>query len=630
MDCNSLITTRKRLLVVLLSIVFFFFILFGRLACVQLIDGAKHSAKASEQWYRDLPLASQRGMIYDRNGDVIVGNKTVYTVYVRPGSVKNVESVALVLSEALSVDYTKLYDKIIKRNVSEITVKKGVPEETGKKLIDLNLSGVYFSADCLRDYTNAEYLTQVIGYTNIDNQGQNGLEGYYDKFLRGVNGSSNVQSDNRGAEIEGGENFYLPAIDGANIKTTIDVNIQSFVEEALNSAMLEWKCKGANMIVMDAHNGAIVAMGQKPSYDLDDIPRNDSVMLNAYSKNTMIVDVYEPGSTFKIMTTAIAIENGVVNDDSTFFCSGYRMVDGQRIKCWRSIGHGSQHLSEGVMNSCNCVFMDLALELGTDKLYDGLKKLGFGTKTGVDFYSESSGLLMNRESVKNVDLARIGFGQAVAVTPLQLAAGVCATVNGGYKVTPHFAECIYDNYGNEIYNYVESRESVLSEETSACMRTLLENVVSKGSGKKAKVDGYRIGGKTGTAQKYENGVIASGKYVSSFVGFAPADNPRYVILMTVDEPTTGAYYGSIVAAPYVGRVFSRIFDYEGILPDCEIEQTELFKMPQVENFAVAEAVKLLESAGLFCEVAGNGDMVVSSLPVVGTEVSKGDIVLIRT
>lgn len=617
-------------MIVLLSIVFFFFILFGRLTCVQIVDGSKYSAKAAKQWYRDLPLAAQRGIIYDRNGEIIVGNKTVYTVYVRPGSVNNTESVARILSETLALDYEKVYNKISKRNVSEVTVKKGVDEETGKKLIDLNLSGVYFSADCSRDYVSAEYLTQVIGYTNIDNQGQNGLEGYYDKFLRGINGSSNVQSDNRGAEIVDGEKFYLPAIDGANIRTTIDVNIQSFVEESLNAAMIEWKSKSANMIVMDAKSGAIVAMGQKPSYSLDDIPRNDLDMLNAYSKNTMIVDVYEPGSTFKIMTTAIAIENGVVNNDSTFFCPGYRMVDGQRIKCWRSIGHGSQHLPEGVMNSCNCVFMDLALKLGTNDLYDGLRKLGFGAKTGVDFFSESSGLLMNQNSVKNVDLARIGFGQAVAVTPLQLAAGVCEVVNGGYKVTPHFAESIYDNYGNVIYNFSEVKERVLSEETSSQMRTLLENVVSKGSGKKAAVAGYRIGGKTGTAQKYENGTIAGGKYVSSFVGFAPADNPKYVILMTVDEPSTGAYYGSIVAAPYVGKVFSEIFDYEAVLPDREIEKTEYFKMPQVENCSVFEAVKQLESMGLYCEVDGDGDKVISSLPVVGSEVCEGDIVLIRT
>ena len=371
-------------------------------------------------------------------------------------------------------------------------------------------------------------------------------------------------------------------------------------------------------------------MAQSPSYLLDDLPRDDVEMLNAYSKNKMIVDVYEPGSTFKIFTTATAIEKGVVTSASRFYCPGYRIVDGQRIRCWRTIGHGSQNLVEGVQNSCNCVFMDLALKLGTDNLYDGLNKFGFGSKTGIDFFGESSGIMMKRDGVKNVDLARIGFGQAVAVTPVQLAAGVCAVVNGGKKVTPHFVDRIESVDGREIYRFTDIKQQILSAETSSLMRELLLNVVNNGGGKKAAVEGYEIGGKTGTAQKYENGAIASGKYVSSFVGFAPADDPKYVILMTVDEPTAGAYYGSIVAAPYVGRVFSKIFYYEQIEPTTPIKEEEYVVMPQLEGLSVGEALSIAQKTGLYCECAGEGEIVQSTLPIAGEKIKKGDVVLLRS
>ena len=612
------------------SVVFFFFVLIGRLACLQIKEGETYSAKAAEQWYRDLPLAAKRGVIYDRTGSAIADNQTVYTVYVRPGSVTEPERVAEILSDELGADKAKLEEKIRLRAVSEITVKKNVDAVTGKKLIKLGLDGVYFSADYKRSYAYPEFLAQVIGFTNADNEGQNGLEGYYDKYVKGIDGSALVQSDNGGKEIVSGDRFYIPPVNGANVYTSLDVNIQAYCEQAVSAATEEWKAKGATVAVMRACDGGIVAMAQSPSYSLDDLPRDDVEKLNAYSKNKMIVDVYEPGSTFKIFTTAIAIENGVVNENSRFFCAGHRMVDGQRIRCWRSRGHGSQNLSEGVRNSCNCVFMDLALRLGTDKLYEGLKSFGFGAKTGVDFFGESSGLMMNSAKVKSVDLARIGFGQAIAVTPVQMLGGVCEAVNGGKKVTPHFVEKIAYDDGKTLYEFSASDSRVISERTSAEMRALLENVVKEGSGKKAAVDGYRIGGKTGTAQKYENGHIAAGKYVSSFVGFAPADNPEYVILMTVDEPSSGAYYGSIVAAPYVGGIFSKIFAYERIAATCDESEAEYVDMPELTDKSTDYALEELKKLGLYVECAGEGDTVISTLPLSGTKVKKGDVVLIRT
>ncbi len=630
MDCNSLITTRKRLLYAWASVVFFFFVLIGRLACLQIKEGEIYSAKAAEQWYRDLPLAAGRGIIYDRTGNTIADNMTVYTVYVRPGSVTEPERVAEVLSDELGADKAKLEEKIRLRSVSEITVRKNVDAVTGEKLINLGLDGVYFSADYKRCYAYPEFLAQVVGFTDADNVGQNGLEGYYDKYIKGIAGSVLVQSDNGGKEISAKERFYIPPVKGANVYTTLDINIQAYCEQAVCAATEEWKAKGATVAVMRANDGGIVAMAQSPSYSLDDLPRDDVEKLNAYSKNKMIVDVYEPGSTFKIFTTAIAIENGVVNDNSRFFCAGHRMVDGQRIRCWRSRGHGSQNLAEGVKNSCNCVFMDLALRLGTDKLYEGLKSFGFGAKTGVDFFGESSGLMMNSKKVKSVDLARIGFGQAIAVTPVQMLVGVCEAVNGGKKVSPHFVEKIAYDDGKTIYEFFSPDVRIIGERTSAEMRTLLENVVKEGSGKKASVSGYRIGGKTGTAQKYENGHIATGKYVSSFVGFAPADDPEYVILMTVDEPSSGAYYGSIVAAPYVGDIFSKIFAYEQIAPTDNAEKIEYIDMPELTDKSVDYALNELKKLGLYVECAGDGDTVISTLPLSETKVKKGDVVLIRT
>ena len=630
MDCNSLITTRKRLLYAWASVVFFFFVLIGRLACLQIKEGEIYSAKAAEQWYRDLPLAAGRGIIYDRTGNTIAYNMTVYTVYVRPGSVTEPERVAEVLSDELGADKAKLEEKIRLRAVSEITVRKNVDAVTGEKLINLGLDGVYFSADYKRCYAYPEFLAQVVGFTDADNVGQNGLEGYYDKYIKGIAGSELVQSDNGGKEISTKERFYIPPVKGANVYTSLDINIQAYCEQAVYAATEEWKAKGATVAVMRANDGGIVAMAQSPSYSLDDLPRDDVEKLNAYSKNKMIVDVYEPGSTFKIFTTAIAIENGVVNDNSRFFCAGHRMVDGQRIRCWRSRGHGSQNLAEGVKNSCNCVFMDLALRLGTDKLYSGLKSFGFGAKTGVDFFGESSGLMMNSKKVKSVDLARIGFGQAIAVTPVQMLVGVCEAVNGGKKVSPHFVEKIAYDDGKTLYEFSSPDIRIIGERTSAEMRTLLENVVKEGSGKKASVTGYRIGGKTGTAQKYENGHIATGKYVSSFVGFAPADDPEYVILMTVDEPSSGAYYGSIVAAPYVGDIFSKIFAYEQIAPTDNAEKIEYIDMPELTDKSVDYALNELKKLGLYVECAGDGDTVISTLPLSETKVKKGDVVLIRT
>ena len=599
-----------------------------RLAVIQLIQGKDLQSKAAEQWYRDLPLEAARGKIYDKNGVVLAESRDVYSIYVRPNAVEDAGKVAAVLGEKLGLDIVRLRDKIDGARVSEITILRGVDADIAESIRGFALPGVYFTLDKKRSYPFGERMAQILGFTNIDNEGQNGLEGYYDDFLQGVDGAALTAADIAGREL-GESAEYLPSIPGCDLTLTVDTKIQAFAEDAVRTAYTEWGAKNAYMIVMDVNTGGIAAMASAPSYDNNDPPRDDMTLLNALSKNKMIVDVYEPGSTFKLFTTAAALEAGVVTASDRFFCPGYRIVDGQRIKCWRTIGHGSQDLSEGVMNSCNCVFMDLAGRLGVETFYDYLEKFGFGQKTGVDFYGESRGLLMNEASVKTVDLARIGFGQAVAVTPLQLITGVCAAVNGGILYEPYFVSRITDTAGNRVLEREpEAVRRVVSETTSATLRTLLTRVVAEGGGSKAGVAGYAIGGKTGTAQKYAGGAIAQGKYVSSFVGFAPADDPQYAVLMIVDEPSGYTYYGSIVAAPYAGRTFERLFEYLSV-PPASSEPVEYTEMPELSGMTAAEAKAALKDAGLNFETAGEGETVVSAVPATGEKLPRGDVVLVR-
>ncbi|MCI8596814.1 MAG: PASTA domain-containing protein [Clostridia bacterium] len=598
---------------------------------MQLVARKDLQSRAAEQWYRDLPLAAPRGKILDSTGSVLADNREVYSVYVRPNAVTDKQAVAAALSGHLNLVYDKLLEKISSSRVSEITIKRAVEKNVAEAILAQNLDGVYFTLDSKRYYPASNYLSQILGFTNIDNVGQNGLEGYYDEYLKGVDGFAYTATDIKGHELENNVTKYVPAIPGCDLTLSLDMNIQSFAETAVSNALSEHNAKGASMIVMDCNTGGVVAMASAPGFDLNEPPRDDLNMLNALSKNKMIVDVYEPGSTFKIFTTATALENGAVSDSDRFFCGGARQVDGQRIKCWRSIGHGSQDLGEGVKNSCNCVFMDLALRLGTGKLYDGIRNFGFGSKTNVDFYGESRGLLMQQSAVKTVDLARIGFGQAVAVTPLQLVTAVSAAVNGGTLYEPYFVSQVNDYSGKLIYERQPKEvRKAISPSTSEKLRNMLEKVVSEGGGHKAGVAGYRIGGKTGTAQKYENGHIAQGKYVSSFVGFAPVENPRYVLAMIVDEPGGYMYYGSLVAAPYAGEVFKKIFDYTGLKPSQTDTVVEWVNMPDVLGLSPEEASKRLSERGLLFESDGEGSSVASCVPVPGTRVPKGDVVLIRT
>ncbi len=634
MNNNLIYNPKQRLLTLILLIAFLFVAVFSKLFFVQVISSESLQARAAEQWYRDLPLAARRGGVYDRNGVTLADTATRYSVYVRPNAVKDANAVAKVLAEYAGADYDKLLAKITKKGVSEITVAKKLEKEAMLNIIAKDIDGIYFSADSFRYYPYGDFMTQLLGFTNIDLAGQSGLEAYYNKYLTGVNGKLLSEADLIGRALEDGTRYYLPAVSGNDLNTTLDFYIQSIVENTINKAQLIHSAKRVSCLVLNPMTGEILAMAETPSFDLNDVPRGDLSALFQYSKNTMVSSVYEPGSTFKILTSAIAIEENVFDANHRFYCAGSRVVDGKKIKCWRAKGHGSQTFAEGVCNSCNCVFMDCALAVGTAKFYEYLRAFGINEKTGIDVSGETSGLMLNESIVKNVDLARIGFGQAVAMTPLELAVAASAAINGGEVITPYIMSSLTAENGEVLLgNSKTVKRRAVSAQTSEKLREILYQVVTVGSGKGCYTAGYKIGGKTGTAQKYEGGVIAQGKYFSSFIGFETYAGSEALVLFLVDEPQ-GAYYGSIVAAPYVREIFKGIFDYYGIKPEYSGDELDIvgtpFELADYYGMTVTQATYALQKLGLNVEVDGEGDTVCAQLPAAGSTVDKTNTVLLYT
>ncbi len=631
---QSLYPIRRKLLIITVSIAFFFCAIIGRVGFIQLVEGKELQEKALSQWTRDLPLTASRGNIYDTNGEILAGTTTLYTLYVRPRAISDVSALCTALAPVINSDYQTLYNKILGKKVSEITVAKNLTKEQMLAVKSLNIAGVYFSEGTKRYYPYGNFMTQILGYTNVDGVGQEGLEAYLDKYLSGVNGMLLTESDLTGLELENGTVSYIPAIAGLNVTLTVDRAIQQYAEQIVYDAIKEHEALSASCIVMNAKTGAVIAMANAPGFDLNSPPRNDITTLYSNMKNRLITDVYEPGSTFKIITAAAALNEGKVNKNSAFYDPGYRIVDGQRIKCWKTTGHGSQTFAEGVQNSCNSVFMDIALSVGVEKMYDYFEAFGLTKKTGIDMKGETASLLLPESNVKNVDLARMGFGHAIAVSPLQLVTAAAAAVNGGKLMTPYVCEKITDSSGRIVFSAQPNQKSeVITQETSKTLSLLLEKVVSEGSGKHAYVNGYSIGGKTGTAQKYKDGVIASGAYVSSFLGFAPADNPEYVILMSVNEPSTGVYYGSLVAAPYVGKIFANLFAHYAIAPDPKLiaeDYDVYFEMPNLIGKTLAEASVILKECGIVFECSDSGGVVSKQLPKEGSLINKYTVAYIKT
>ena len=551
----------------LAAIAFLFCLFLGRFFYVQLVWERELLARAVDQWTRELPVAPERGNIFDASGELLAGNTAAYTLYARANAVKDAEETARALSSLLPLSYESLLAKLSDRSSSEIVLLRRVEKETVAAVEGTNLQGIYYARDNRRVYPYGALGCQVLGFSSSDGAGLTGIEKQYDGYLAGTKGEILYETDLVGAEIEGTGASYIPAEDGLDVTLTLDVRIQSLAEEVMARALEEHGAKAARCIVLDPSDFSVLAMVNLPSYDLNDIPRGDASELNALSRNALISDAYEPGSTFKIVTAAANIEEylrgnkSAYSPQTVFSSSRTRNVEGSTIRCWsdhKNGKHANLTLAGALNNSCNPCFVDIVLALGKETFYDYLEKFRFGSATGIDFSGEAIGMLLPESTLKNSDLARIGFGQSIAVTPLQLACAAAAAVNGGYYYAPRLVKSISSEDGAV---YLESGKRLLcrtvSEETSEILSSMLEGVVKEGSGKQAYVEGLRVAGKTGTAQKYENGHIAAGKYVSSFVGYFPADDPRYLVLVIVDEPQ-GSYYGSTVAAPCAGEIFRGI------------------------------------------------------------------------
>ena len=571
----SVTLLRKRLFAVAAAIAFLFLLIFARFFQVQVAEGEKLRYRALDQWTREIPIVAERGRITDVNGELLADNVPSYTVFVRPNAVKDKDATAAALASVFGTDAAALAERLRTAKVSEITLARRISKEKADELDAYDLPGVYFSRDNTRVYPHGSSLSRVIGFTSVDNAGLTGLEKYYDKYLSGVPGEIAFEADLVGAELEDGRAYYLPATDGLELRLTIDYSVQAAAEAAMEKVYEQYSPVTAQAIVLDPRNFDILAMAESPSYDLNDVPRDDPEKLNALSRNNLVSDIYEPGSTFKIVTAAADINEYLQGNSAAFSLSHVfsnsrtRTVDGTIVKCWSDHAngkHSNQTLAEALNNSCNPCFTDIALALGTETFYDYLERFNFGKPTGVDFSGEAQGMLLSESAVRACDLARIGFGQTVAVTALQLACAAAAAVNGGYYYQPRLVKEIRSSDGKLSEQIpVTLKNRTISEEASRILASLLEGVVENGSGSRAYIEGYRVGGKTGTAQKFENGAIAQGKYVSSFLGFFHADEPRYLALVIVDEPQ-GAYYGSVVAAPAAREIFEGIIEAKNISP----------------------------------------------------------------
>lgn len=619
----------KRLLALTMLIAFFACIIISRLFYLQVIGGYSIVKKGLTEWLRDLPLVASRGTITDRNGVTLAASHTTYDVYVRPADVKNSEDVAKVLAESLKLEYDKVLDKITSKSYSEIKIETGIERDKVQEILKNYESGIMFASNTSRDYLYDSMLCQILGFVDSDGNGQSGLEAFYNTYLRGVDGVSLVESDLKGTTLHDSITYYENAINGLNLSLTIDFRIQKAVEQILASAMLETSAKSISCIVENPKTGEILSVCTLPSYDLNNIPRDDISQLNRLSRASTIVDTFEPGSTFKALVTAIALEEGLTSKHNHYYCGGFRVINGVKIRCSRRSGHGSQSLEQGLMNSCNCVFMDLIAKIGTKKFYEYLDKFGFTGGLGVDFPGEVLAVLMPMPSVTAPDLARMGFGQTISLSALHMVSGFSAVINGGYVVKPHLISSIFTEKNKEIYSRTTTiKDQIFSEKTSSLMREMLFSVVDKGGGRYAKVDGFSIiGGKTGTAQKYENGAIADGKYIASFIGFAPYQNPEYVVYVLVDEPK-GAYYGGVVAAPLAGKIFEEIFKIDKLNQSDEVTDVETFDLSTFIGMTITEAASEASRLGLQYLVQGEGDYVTGQIPAPGSSVKKGDIVLL--
>lgn len=571
---------RKKLVLMIAAILMVCILECVRLGVIMTVKSEYYMQKADELHQRERRIKAKRGRILDRNGEILAANEVVCTVSVIHSQIEDEDKVIKVLAGELNMDVEEVTKKVKKVSSMEY-IKTNVAKDIGDAIREYNLSGVKIDEDYKRVYPYNELASKVLGFTGADNQGILGLEAKYDTYLSGTNGQILTLSDAGGIEIKGSREDRILPVDGQNLYTTLDVNIQKYATQLAWETMVKKEAKQVSIIVMRPDNGEILAMANVPEYNLnspyelnyepdeEEAQKDKMDLLNNMWRNFCINDTYEPGSIFKTVTATAALETGVVGLNDSFTCSGATVVSDRRIRCHKTTGHGTQDFTHTVYNSCNPAFVEWGRRVGTDNMYLYMGKLGLLAKTGIDLSGEAGTIIHKQENVGAVELATMSFGQSFQITPVQMLRAVSAIVNGGRLVTPHFGLYTGSSDGSVVNEFAYStQDEAISSQTSETMKKILEGVVSEGGGTKAYIDGYSIGGKTATSQKLPRG---SGKYISSFIGFAPADNPQVIAMCLIDEPT-GVYYGGTIAAPVVKTLYENILPYIGIERSVQLEK----------------------------------------------------------
>lgn len=634
------ITRNRRKIVVFCAAV----IITGILLCVRvgylmIFRAEYYSSLARKQQERERSIKAARGMILDANGNIIATNKTVCTISVIHNQIEDPEEVIEVLSKELGLDEAAVRKRVEKVSSME-KIKSNVDKETGDRIREYDLAGVKVDEDYKRFYPYNEVASKVIGFTGSDNQGIIGLEVKYESYLKGIDGKILTLTDARGIELENAAETRVDSIAGNNLRLSLDINIQMYAQQLAEKVMEQKQANRVSFIVMNPQNGEIMAMVNVPEFDLNNpytlnyeitetlTAEKKQELLNKMWRNEAINDTYEPGSTFKIITMSAGLEEGVVSLTDTFSCPGFRVVEDRRIKCHKVSGHGGETFLQGAMSSCNPVFIDVGQRLGIDNYYKYFTQFGLLTKTGIDLPGEAATIMHKKENMGLVELATVSFGQSFQITPIQLLTTVSALINGGTRITPHFGVEALSPEGEVIKTFeYESTTGIVSEETSETVRYILEQVVEGGSGKNAYISGFHIGGKTATSEKLPRSL---NKYISSFVGFAPANDPQVIAIVIIDEPE-GIYYGGTIAAPVIRELYENILPYLGIEPSYtekeEAKLTPVVEMPDCIGLTQAEAKKLLNEYSFEIRFLGEGESINEQFPLAGEEIAENSTVI---
>jgi stage V sporulation protein D (sporulation-specific penicillin-binding protein) len=623
--------SKRRIFWLFVLILLCFAALAGRLVWVQLIQGSRYSELALGTRTRGVKVEAKRGEIMDRNGKVLAVSIVTDSVYAIPREISDPEGTAATLSRILSLPEADVLKQITRQQFHVYVTHKITPGQS-EEIRTEKLAGIGLEPRSQRFYPMNNRASHVLGFAGTDNQGLYGLEVVYENYLKGEPGSISAEYDARNREIPGGKHVFTPPQDGYTLHLTLDETVQYMVERELEKAVTAHKVKQGTAIVMDVRTGGILAMASYPDYN----PNSPFDVAVSRWRNPAVSDLYEPGSTFKIITLAAALAENKVSMSEKFNCTGRLEIPGATIRCTRA--HGNQTLLQGVENSCNAVFVTIGQRLGKETLYKYIRDFSFGSKTGIDYPGEAAGLLISESRLRQVDLARVAFGQSISVTPLQMVAAAAAIANQGVYLTPHLVDRVVDGEGNIIETWQEKSLSrqVITAEDSNKIRQMLESVVEKGTGRNAYVPGYHAAGKTGTAQKVVDGAYAEGKYVASFLGFAPANDPRLAMIVVMDEPGGTVYYGGQIAAPVFKTVIHEALQYLGVMPDSgdvigkETEKVPLVSVPDLSGRSVAEAAVRLERKSLEISIQGSGAQVIRQFPEAGAQVSENHLIRVYT